>query len=187
MITVTLDKKGNFYNSALSTIQLTLNVNAINFLKQYKTIDKAIIDITPSSMNSFKNEFTQVKIKGSIYHELSHWLDDTLHNKHITNLHKKAEEMYVFGNKSKALSMLKLGDENVGSTYYEINAQIHSIKQLKRIYKKVWDTLSFDDMLQLDGGIKAVYDALSYTDLKKWKKKILLRLHREKLLGKLMK
>ena len=34
---------------------------------------------------SLENEITEARIKGSIHHEISHWLNDSLHGNHIKN------------------------------------------------------------------------------------------------------
>jgi hypothetical protein len=92
---------------------------------------KAIDYIPDHQKVFFRNEITETNIKGSIYHELSHWLNDTLHNKAVS------KNMPITQDK---IDKLWSGDVNFSD--FEIDAQVHAIKQVKRNYKKDFDKLT---------------------------------------------
>jgi hypothetical protein len=132
------------------------------------------------------SEFTEARIKGSIYHELSHWIRDTLHN---NNIHKKLSDFHYSGDSSpkNIQKILYHGEETEYTTDYEIDAQIHAIKQLKRNYRSDWDSLNFSDMLDLNASLKHITHALKGNNLNRWMRKIKSRMYREGLLGKKMR
>ena len=129
---------GNFYrskevrgildDSKLSLIQLSINKQALVI-----ALRKEIYMLPVDQVKSFLQEFVPARIKATIAHELSHWLNDTMHNFHITNLLKTAHEL-------NNIEVLKLHKKDVNMTHFEIDAQIHGIKQLKMANKKKWDS-----------------------------------------------
>jgi len=76
-------------------------------------------------------------------------------------------------------------------TYFEIDAIIHGIKAVKsKVGGKKWDTLTFKQVGELYTSLWSVITKLEYygPDVAKiYKKAILKRMHREKLLGKNMR
>jgi hypothetical protein len=126
--------------------------------------------------NSLTKEFTEERIKGTIHHELAHWVDDTLNNRHLNKMINKA---------------IKLGTKDfngvpVNATKIEIQGQIHNIKQLYKKYSNIWDSLTFDEMLSMIPSTSYIYSKFSNDVKKRWRKDIKLRMHREGLLGKNM-
>jgi hypothetical protein len=76
-------------------------------------------------------------------------------------------------------------------TYFEIDAQIHGIKQLKQSKKKEWDSRSLEDVILQYSLLKRIVDDI-YGNYNKdilniWLKDLVKRMHRENLLGKNMK
>ena len=72
---------------------------------------------------------------------------------------------------------------------YEIDAQVHAIKQLKRDFNKSWDFLSWHDIVQFKPSFDVIRNQLKQSTPKVQKdyfKRMTKRLNREKLLGKLM-
>jgi len=122
-------------------------------------------------------EFTEERIKGSIHHELAHWIDDTMHNQHI--------KKYVDNNieKNAAGEALPYNKTTVNAIPMERQAQIHNIKQLHNKYKDIWDTLSFNDMIELSNTLKATMTSLPAELRKQWIKDTKMRMYREGLLG----
>lgn len=172
---------GNQYIPPKAMITIGINENAVDAAKHMGGILKASLAIGGTKGERFIKEFSEPRIKGSIYHELSHWLDDTFHNKHIDSMIKKAVA-------TKDKNILKRGQPDIGMTPYERDAQIHAIKQLKRSHADIWDELSFEDMLELNPSLQHVYDGVWRIDKEEsWKKMILRRMSREGLLGDKMK
>ena len=177
-----LDRKGNFYDSIQGIIHLTPNPEAIGLFLDHQLPDD------PNLLDAFENELNGSKMKETIYHELSHWLDDSLHNRYIKKSILKAHEIFKkTGDINKFNKAKALGHEDINADDIEINAQIHNIKQLKRNYRKVWDELGFLTMLKKNGSLYSIYLSLSPKEKKEWVKKILKRMNREKLLGKNMR
>jgi hypothetical protein len=65
----------------------------------------------------------------------------------------------------------------------ERQAQIHNIKQLHNKYKDIWDTLTFNDMMELSNALKATMTSLPDALRKQWVKDTKMRMYREGLLG----
>ena len=131
---------GNFYSPSQSLISVGPNKGAIGFIRDYDgSIETAMSYLEGNQVKSMMNEFNSSSIKGSIHHELVHWIDDTLHNKHITNRINTAHE--------RNTNITKRGIP-INADTMEIQAQIHNIQQLKRKYGDIWDSLSFWDMVE---------------------------------------
>tara|TARA_R110000851_G_scaffold117238_3_gene243860 strand:+ start:177 stop:941 length:765 start_codon:yes stop_codon:yes gene_type:complete len=168
---------GNFYNPSRQVIGISLSVQAIDYIKQFKgNINKAMFNLDDSQKNNLGNEFKPSRIKGSIHHELVHWIDDTLNNNHIKKFTNRASE---------------IGDINkikgpINSTKLEIQAQIHNIKQLYNHNTKIWDKLTFIEMINKNPSLNHIFKSLDIKTRKQWVKDIKTRMHREGLLGKNM-
>ena len=174
LITINLSN-GNFYNPFDKIINISVNESAVDYVISYSNGDlkKAAMSLEDDRIIS---EFTEEKVKGSIHHELSHWIDDTLHNQHIKRRLIKAKEL---GTKNKK-------NEPINSSKLEIQAQIHNIKQLYNKYRDIWNTLSFEDLINLSPTLNALYNSFNYEIRHKWVKNIKTRMYREGLLGKKM-
>jgi len=175
---------GNFYRPIDKMIQISLNMSATNILIMHKI--KNIDDLSKVIKNSdilerIQSEFDGKSIKGSIYHELSHWIDDSKHNFHITKMIKKASEL-------QSTDIMKK-DGSVVFTDYEIEAQVHAIKQLKREFNKSWDFITWNDIIQFKPSFDVIKNQLKQSKpivQKNYYQRLIKRLNREKLLGKLM-
>lgn len=171
-------KEGSYYTPIDKIIKLSLNSHAISFLIQKNNdFTKAVNSLPVNRVKDFKNEFTLSRIKSAVAHELSHWIDDTLHGEHINKMLKKKNRQAIYQGKS-----------NVSVTDYEIEATIHAIKQLKRDNDRIWNKITFDEMLSLDSTLNHLRKQLMSTpdEEKLWRKLILHRMNREKLLGNRM-
>ena len=168
--------KGNYYNINNRIISIGLSPHAVSFaMDNGGDIKKSIEYLKKFNgekiANSFKNEFTEARVKGSIHHELAHWLDDTLNNKHMLRTLKTIHDKKMPVNKTKL----------------EIQGIIHNVKQLHNKYFDKWDTMTFDDLLTLSPPMTNVNDTLKGEDKKEWLRSLKTRMNREGLLGKNMK
>jgi hypothetical protein len=173
----------NHYNPKDSVIALGVSNNAVDFVLQNfnGNLNKAILELKLSgdkkqSIN-LSNEFSESKIKGSIHHELAHWIDDTLHNRHIKLRSDKAAET--------GSGMTKRGLP-INADKIEIQGQIHNVVQLKKEYSDIWDSLTFEDLLKLSTTLNLVNNQLRGYIRTEWKRNLLTRMYREGLLGKNM-
>lgn len=176
----------NFYSPLRRVISLSVNQKALEFLKDVNigTGDVGVykLDLASNTLNGtqrkrFENEFTEHKIKGSINHELIHWLDETLHNKSISKLLSKASEVGMD---------TYLKGKDVNTTKVEIQGQMGNIKQLKNKYLENWDYLTFQDLMNMSVTLGIVYENLEGKDRDEWVRDLKTRMHREGLLGKNM-
>lgn len=183
LIQVGFFPRGAFYDPLNKVINLTIHYSASNVLNQYnydyESIEK---NIGKNKFKSLLREFSEEAVKSTIYHELAHWIDDSLHNLHIS---KEVQRMKDTG---KGISPdISSGVFSVTSAQ-EIEGQIHGIKQMKRVHKKDWDELSFSDMLLIKPGMAAmVVKLIREGGVKSWLRAILPRMYREGLLGANMK
>lgn len=142
-------------------------------------------ELEPSKRETLKKDLSLERLKYALAHELSHWISDSLHNKHIESIIDRANDL-------NDAEYMKLKKQDVNMTYFEIDAIIHSIKEMKRRYtEEEWNNLTFRDIM-LD------YTALNVVDnlLKEryglevaliWQKNLFQRMHREGILGKNMR
>jgi hypothetical protein len=187
-ITITndiLNNEGNFYAPNNNLINISIKVNVLLKYIEYNYNDEKIKKNLPLyQYEIFKNELTESGIKSSIYHELSHWVSDSLYNRHMKNIIDLA-------NKYNNPELLKLKQKDVNLTYFEIDAQIHAIKNLKKLYDFVWDKWSFENIFfnypALMATAKRVYKEYGQEVLNIWQRNLIKRMNREKLLGKNMK
>ncbi len=176
---IKINTGSNGYQPSSRIITIGVNSNAINFIKNDAkgSIKLAVNMLTDvNQQNSLSREFNEEKIKGSIHHELAHWIDDTLNNQHINKRLNKAMEV---GTKD-------LGGIPVNATKMEIQGQIHNIKQLHNKYSNFWNTLTFDEMISFSPPLSTIFKGLKGDIKTKWIRNLKTRMHREGLLGKLM-
>lgn len=178
--TIMINVGKNYYSPNGRLISISTNFNAIDFVISDfgGNLSDAIRGLGNNHLAiSLKNEFTTSRIKGSIHHELSHWIDDTLHNQHIKKRAIRASELGV--------GMTK-GDIPINADKMEIQGQIHNVVQLKKQYSNLWDTMSFDDLVKLSPTLYTIANELQGDVKKSWKINLLKRMYREGLLGKNM-
>lgn len=113
----------------------------IKALAKIGTIKRAEEMRESDYIHMLKNILSYYDIRSMIRHELTHWLDDTFHGRHLLN-------------KSRAGKLE--GDAHAGSKF-ELQAIIHQVHQLKKDlhrtkeYEKEeevipWDKMDFDDL-----------------------------------------
>jgi vacuolar-type H+-ATPase subunit I/STV1 len=174
---IIINKEGNYYHPSNEVISIGVNRQAIEFINSVGKgdIEEAASRLDERQANSLKNELKPSSIKGSIHHELVHWIDDTLHNRHINKMIKKAQE-----------TNSKTTGSDAWVKKFEIQSQIHNIKQLKNHYESEWDDLTFLQMIKKSPALSLIYNNL-YGDKKdNWLKNLKKRMYREGLLGKRM-
>ena len=168
----------NAYEPSKSIIYMTISQNAINHLLNYGgNYEIAYNNLHDEDKPRFETDLSEARIKGSIHHELTHWIDDTMNNQHIDKFIKNKQ-----GQSAKENNVLKY----INTHYLERQAQIHNIKQLHRYYKDVWDKMTFSEMLSknpLFFFVETLPDDMRTI----WKKATLKRMNREGLLGKNMR
>jgi hypothetical protein len=168
----------NGYDFINKIIYLGIHKQALSIVVNYPSIESAV---KSTGYDMIGKEFTESKIKGSIRHEMIHWLDDT-----FTNVFKKRKIFNPIEN---------LRDYNKKNYIYfdkfEINALIGNIIEAKRsTSKNLWNKLTFDEMLDLTPAlhtVKTIMNKIDKNKYKQWKKEVLTRMNRENLLGDNMK
>ena len=171
-----INSGSNGYIPSKQIIRLSINKNAVNYvIDDHKgNLKNAIDGMSDDLKDALNNEFEEHKIKGSIHHELTHWIDDTLYGSHINKfINKNIEDR-------------KYDGITVNTLPFEINGQIHAIKQLKKKHEDKWNYITFRDLLKFSPPLSQIYKSLPYDDKNEWIKKIKKRMHREGLLGKKM-
>jgi len=184
------DRSGNSYIPKTSTITISVQPSAVGAIEYYySNLRKASdTDITlrkigestltnRNKLSTWLREFDTDRVKGSIRHELTHWLDDTLHGRFINKWIKDRNS----GSKQK--------HKYVGSTDFERNGSFSNIIDKHRaIPKKEWDSLTFEDLVSITPSLTVVRDNLKRVgEYAEWKKSMIKRLSREKMLGKNMR
>jgi len=179
-------QKGSRYNTQEKTIHLSLNHSSLDLLVQRGMLGKQELrDVLGNSTSeSIFSDFRSARVKSNIAHELSHWISDSLFNKHITKIVDLAIKL-------SDPEKLKLKQKDVNMTYFEIDAQIHGIKTLKKQRSSDWDTFTLNTIFlhynSLRAILKDVYWKYGQDVLNIWLQNLIKRMHRERLLGKNMK
>jgi len=180
---IQINIRDNFYSPNNSLIGVGVNKNAIDFVVDdfggnLNSASEYFFNVGQLNLSrNIKSDFSESKIKGSIHHELAHWIDDTLHNQHIKKRATKASENGV-GMNRKGLP--------INADKMEIQGQIHNVVQLKKQYSKEWDSLTFSDLIDLSPTLDTINNQLSGDVKKEWKLNLIKRMNREGLLGKNM-
>lgn len=179
------NKEGSHYVPTKNIIQISIPTPAMELILAKDVEELEDFFPTDKQKERFWNDFSEQKLKGTIYHELSHWLNDTLHNFNLTKIIKKAVK-----DPSRAGELMRFGASSVSLSNIELDAQIHAIKELKRKYALVWDDLSLFDLAILNSSFHSIFAAAvkaGEKEYKKYFKSLVKRLNRENLLGKNMK
>lgn len=195
-VVITINKRyshnvDNFFDFQKNIVGISIRHDAVEIALEFGgDIEEAANNIAKDEMNRshFKQEFTEEKIKGSIHHELVHWIDNTL-NKGSVKTSK-----YRYNDAVKKQKMRQNTPGSAGETYVtdinfdytERQAQIHNIKQLYNKYKDSWDELTFNDLLNYSPVLGSVYRRLKPDLRDKWIRFTKQRMYREGLLGKKM-
>lgn len=189
---ITFHTGANLYISDENSIEISMSGNAIDLISTYGTLSNTLKQLSHGDRQRLINDISAPRVKGSIYHELSHWVDDTMHNKHITNRQNYVRDMPISYNKQQSHMDQYQGHRFLSN--YEINAQIHSMVAMKNhLPPKIWDQLTFDNMVNRNPSmmhIRTILQDLAVDDAslyKQWKQTILKRMHREDILGNNMR
>jgi hypothetical protein len=167
----------NYYKPSANLISVSVNMGAFELLVDNNiNLDNVGNYLNDKQAKAIVFEFSEAKIKGSIHHELVHWINDTINNRYINKRLTRA------GESGKNISIKK----PVNAEKFEIQAQIHNIKQLYNKYNQVWDNLSFEDMVSYSPPLSSVMNNLTGDIKNRWIRDIKTRMYREGLLGKKM-
>lgn len=154
------DNDNSLYDPNSNAIVICLSIyeleETIDMFDDEETIDTDFLD----------KIFSKNRIKGTIAHEITHWLDDAEHDLHLTKI-------LSTGKKSVAY-IHKYGTRE--ATPAETQAIVHELNYLKSVWD-CWDDITFDDLIHIMG----------WDISKDAKKQIIKRMHRENLLGKKMR
>jgi hypothetical protein len=162
----------NSYSPKESKIYIGLTDNLVNFLRTvaYTKNNQEYI----KHKNSLFNDINDVKLKSTIRHELTHWIDDSLHNKHISKL------IVSPSFREKVNQGLANGIDVRYEMPHEITAIVNQIAEIKRrIGDKKYNLLTWVDILEKVPGLKIINDELGVS----WRRVIFSRLARENLIG----
>jgi hypothetical protein len=174
-------KIGSLFSFGKKYVLISLNNDIINMIQSsVYTIDSLSSD---SLKRRARNELTEQRVKASIAHELSHYIDEA--SKLVfTRIIKDCVGI-------TASEKLLLKNKNVNMTYFEIQGQVHGIQQIKRKFKNKFDVLTLNDLFELYPPLSSIAISLFKiygTDiLKIWLNQLLRRMGREKLVGKNMR
>lgn len=125
--------------------------------------------------------FSEQGMKAIIYHELVHWLDDSIRNSHIR---RRMEKSLLISDVNKANKYVDQG-RSYETSPTEIEAQMHELKMFKKYNSDIWDVLTFDQMCRKFEGFRQMrLKTIQKGTYSEWRKLLLKRMKREGLLGK---
>jgi len=184
-IRLTIGSEGSYYKPAEKVIQISLNHNAYGLLRNTGYNQSAIKDIIGTQYSRFVGEFDAENVKGTIAHELSHWLNDSLHGKAVARTLAVVREKGVEAASGKFLTMRQHP--------IEIDAQVHAVREVRReMGKRAYDKLTWPDLFRKKNSLPGNFrdnrgQPLLPKQYNDTMKRLVKRLHREGLLGKGMK
>jgi hypothetical protein len=177
----------NFYSFKDNIISIGISRGAVEYALDDHggDIQKAADGLPLKLKVTFKQQFTEEKIKGSIHHELAHWIDETFNKNSVS---RAVDRYNMLAQKKKRQKNAAEGSgTDINFEYIERQGQIHNIKQLYNKHKEQWDKLTFKEMLELSPALDTIYYILGDKNLRdKWVRLIKQRMYREGLLGKNM-
>jgi hypothetical protein len=169
--------------SLLSSLLLEW-VRLPNYNRNFKNSLENILDknyISDKDKAYIKSTFTEDFILQTFYHELSHWLSDTLHNRHIM----KAIDKSNINNKSLAQHYKT---SNMIFSPIEVDAYMHGLySTYKLLGKDKWNTLTLDDLFTVYPALQSIESNKNEKAIINFKKALISRLSREGILGNNMR
>lgn len=172
-------RSGNFYFPEGKAIHVGLDYNVYEAMMN-------IQNIPLHQLAQLRNEVSDLKHKSTIRHELTHWIDDSMHNFYI----KKglAATMGLMRDGKQTPESLKVykhavahGEDDVYNSPVEINAMVNQIAEYKRrVGQKKYDSITWKDlMISLPSlnRLNSIWGAY-------WRRKMFTRMSRENLIGK---
>lgn len=170
--------EGNLYDATKGYVSIGIPESVLRpMLGRLDVLDGLHISL-------IRNEISDVRVKSTIRHEMSHWLDDSLHNRHIRNISLVSSEIFKT-NPDKARAYFKKtisqGQDDVYMGGIEVTALVNQIDELRRRLKKSeWDKLTWYDVIMAIPSLQTLNASLGA----KWRQKMFSRLARENLIGK---
>lgn len=155
----------NAYNPKDSVIKLGVTVSAVN--------GATAVDMVPyHQIKMLRNEFSPTKIRSTVRHELTHWIDDALHNLHTSKVASTATNVQFH-------NYIKGGTEHAYLGHIEITAAVNTIDQIRSdIGVSEYNKLTWPELVSLNSGLGSLDDALGAV----WRNKIWHRMAREGLM-----
>jgi hypothetical protein len=170
---------GNLYAPKDSVIHIGLPYSVADVMLN------RLSNIPNHQINMLKNEISELKHKSTIRHELTHWIDDSLHNFYIRKGLNTVQSLALIGQKQasqKAFKkMVSHGEDNVYLSPVEINAMVNQIAEFKRrVGKKQYDSMSWAQLMVALPSLSSINQTYGVY----WRKKMFERMSREGLIGK---
>lgn len=161
--------RANSYMPSKSVIYVGTTAGAHMGLKNWDWVPQ-------NQLKQLRNEFSALRLKSTIAHELTHWIDDTLNNMHMTKAQLMAADEE---NPQKFLDYLKAGEKDVGLAPVEINAVVNQIALIrKKIGRKRYERLTWSELVSMHPALNGLNNSLGAA----WRRKVFERLSREGLL-----
>jgi len=169
---------GNYYNMVNHTIGFGVSENIAWVLRDNDyDMEKVMKDVGDQG-RAIRNDLLAPALKGSIAHELNHWIKDSLHGGFMLG----AVQSYA---KKRAKGK---GVPNVNQTSFEIDSQVEAIRYIKReLGKRAFDKLSWEELAVTKPSLASNFIAwgrLTHAQFDDVMKLFIKRMARENLLGK---
>lgn len=166
------------YNSMLSMISVGISVDAVRFLGVKGLNNEVAVKQIPTVVN----EFEEIRIKALIAHELTHWIDDTLHNQKVI----KATDKYLQSLGTDETENERLTNEYQFFSELEVQAIVNEISntrdnQLEEYSRWSWNDLKREHMA-LNVVMQKAEETLSKEERSGFMKLFLRRMSRENLI-----
>lgn len=173
----------NFYDVKTHTINIGINPRVIEVLGHEGIRNSVIMDMHPN----ITYELTPEKLKQSIGHELTHWIEDSLYkNKMKSVLNSTSKKIDKTNSQSKRDKIIR----NFRSfSEHEIQAIVNGLSVIRDEDPEKYDKKNWSDLLRISPSIKLYFDNskdLPEDERREVLKNIFRRLFREDLLTKKM-
>lgn len=135
-------------------------------------------------LEMLQNETSDIKHKSTIRHELTHWIDDSIHNFYITKTLTKAQDLSKTSMQKAQKywdKAVKHGEKDIYLAPIEITPMVNQIAELKRrLGEKKYNSITWSQLVVYLPSLSTLNQQYGA----EYRKKMFSRLARENLMGK---
>lgn len=140
--------------------------------------------IPKHQLEMLSNETSDLKYKTTIRHELTHWIDDSLHNMYLTKALLRTDDLQRYVSPEAAHKyydkVVKHGQEDIYLAPIEVTAMVNQIAELKRrIGEKKFNNITWSQVITYLPSLASLNTKFG----EKYRKVMFTRLARENLIG----
>lgn len=180
-IILAIGDEGNYYKPSTETIHISIHENVLDIFIQFFWDKKEILRQVKNA-TIFK-EITENKLKGTINHEMSHWIRNAMTghiDKMFTKMKNRSEDILTKAirtqpdvsqfdrdMKKSKIKSLTMGNISTVATSYELDAYVHNIMEYKKsVGLKKYNKIKLSDLFTELPALRVIKQAFEKYKLK---------------------